>query len=88
MKNPFRSIRIFWGETILELKKATWPTLRELRESTVVVLVAVVLLGAFIGILFSKSLTSLLIGFAVDLRSYVRNYPVQCRMVCLADSFQ
>ena len=50
MKNPFRSIRIFWGETILELKKAPWPTLRELRESTVVVLVAVVLLGAFIGI--------------------------------------
>ena len=50
MKNPFRSIRIFWSETITELKKASWPSLRELRESTVVVLVAVILLGAFIGI--------------------------------------
>jgi preprotein translocase subunit SecE len=50
MKNPFRSIRIFWSETITELKKAAWPSIRELRESTVVVLVAVILLGAFIGI--------------------------------------
>ncbi|MBH54969.1 MAG: preprotein translocase subunit SecE [Opitutaceae bacterium] len=50
MKNPFRSIRIFWGEMITELKKASWPSLKELRESTVVVLVAVLILGAFIGI--------------------------------------
>lgn len=50
MKNPFRSIRIFYSETIVELKKASWPSVRELRESTVVVLVAVLLLGAFIGI--------------------------------------
>ena len=32
------------------MKKAAWPSIRELRESTVVVLVAVILLGAFIGI--------------------------------------
>jgi preprotein translocase subunit SecE len=50
MKNPFRSIRIFFGEMVVELKKASWPSLRELRESTIVVLVAVLLLGAFIGI--------------------------------------
>ena len=50
MKNPFRSIRIFWSETLTELKKASWPNLRELRESTIVVLVAVLLLGGFIGI--------------------------------------
>ena len=50
MKNPFRNIRIFWSETIIELKKASWPNLRELRGSTVVVLVAVLLLGGFIGI--------------------------------------
>jgi preprotein translocase subunit SecE len=50
MKNPFRSIRIFWSETLIELKKASWPSLRELRESTIVVLVAVLLLGGFIGI--------------------------------------
>ncbi len=50
MKNPFRSIRIFWKETVIELKKASWPTLKELRDSTIVVLIAVLLLGAFIGI--------------------------------------
>ena len=50
MKNPFRSIRIFWKETVSELKKASWPTLKELRDSTIVVLIAVLLLGAFIGI--------------------------------------
>ena len=50
MKNPFRSIRIFWKETVSELKKASWPNLKELRDSTIVVLIAVLLLGAFIGI--------------------------------------
>ena len=50
MKNPFRSIRIFWKETVNELKKASWPTIKELRDSTIVVLIAVLLLGAFIGI--------------------------------------
>jgi preprotein translocase subunit SecE len=48
MKNPFRSIRVFFSETIAELKKATWPTLVELRDSTIVVLVAIAILGVFI----------------------------------------
>jgi len=48
MKNPFRSIRIFWKETVTELKKASWPNRSELRESTIVVLIAVVILGTFI----------------------------------------
>jgi preprotein translocase subunit SecE len=47
MKNPFRSVRIFTGEMIAELKKATWPTRVELRDSTVVVLVAILILGIF-----------------------------------------
>ncbi len=50
MKNPFRSIRIFTGETIAELKKATWPTPTELKNSTIVVIVAVIILGVFISI--------------------------------------
>ena len=50
MKNPFRSIRIFSGETILELKKATWPTWTELKDSTIVVIIAVAILGVFISI--------------------------------------
>lgn len=50
MKNPFTKIRIFYGETLSELKKASWPTLRELRDHTIVVLVAVLLLGAYIAL--------------------------------------
>ena len=50
MKNPFRSIRIFTSETIVELRKATWPTLSELRESTVVVLIAIAIMGVFIAV--------------------------------------
>jgi preprotein translocase subunit SecE len=47
MKNPFRSTRIFFGEMVDELKKASWPTWTELRDSTVVVIIACVLLGVF-----------------------------------------
>ena len=50
MKNPFRSTRIFVGEMIDELKKATWPNRVELRDSTIVVILAVVMLGAFTSI--------------------------------------
>ncbi len=50
MKNPFRSIRIFSMETITELKKASWPSWLELRDSTIVVLAAVAILGVFIAI--------------------------------------
>ena len=50
MKNPFRSVRIFVGEMFGELKKATWPTRSELRDSTLVVVVAVIILGIFTSI--------------------------------------
>jgi preprotein translocase subunit SecE len=50
MKNPFRSIRIFFGEIVDELKKASWPTWPELRDSTIVVIVAAVILGVFTSI--------------------------------------
>jgi preprotein translocase subunit SecE len=50
MKNPFRSTRIFFGEIVGELQKAAWPTRTELRDSTIVVIVAVALLGVFTSI--------------------------------------
>jgi preprotein translocase subunit SecE len=50
MKNPFRSTRIFLGEMVGELQKATWPTKAELRDSTVVVIAASALLGIFTAI--------------------------------------
>ena len=45
MKNPFRAARIFFGEMYGELQKASWPTRQELWDSTVVVIVASLLLG-------------------------------------------
>ena len=50
MKNPFRSTRIFLGEMIDELQKASWPTKSELRDSTIVVIAAAVILGVFTAI--------------------------------------
>jgi preprotein translocase subunit SecE len=47
MKNPFSSTRIFLGEMVGELQKATWPTRTELRDSTVVVILAAAILGVF-----------------------------------------
>jgi len=51
MKNPFRSIRLFYGETVSELKKAAWPTWPELRDATIVVIVGMALLGVFISVI-------------------------------------
>jgi len=68
MKNPFTSIRLFYKETLTELKKATWPTKTELRDSTIVVLVATAILGSYIALIdFSlmngvKLLTTLVRG--------------------------
>lgn len=50
MKNPFSSIRLFYKETLAELKKASWPSKTELRDSTVVVLLATAILGSFIAL--------------------------------------
>ena len=50
MKNPFRSTRIFLGEMVGELQKCTWPTKAELRDSTLVVIVAAIILGVFTAI--------------------------------------
>ena len=50
MKNPFTSIRLFYKETVTELKKASWPNRTELRDSTIIVLVATAILGSFIAL--------------------------------------
>ncbi|MGC6424934.1 MAG: preprotein translocase subunit SecE [Lentimonas sp.] len=51
MKNPFTSIRLFYRETIAELKKASWPTKTELRDSTILVLIATAILGSYIALI-------------------------------------
>jgi preprotein translocase subunit SecE len=50
MANPFRSARIFFGELVGELQKASWPTRTELKDSTIVVIIACILLGLFTSI--------------------------------------
>jgi preprotein translocase subunit SecE len=50
MKNPFQSTRIFVSEMVGELQKASWPTRTELRDSTIVVILASFLLGLFTSI--------------------------------------
>ena len=47
MANPFRTARLFFSELVGELQKASWPTRTELKDSTIVVIVACVLLGVF-----------------------------------------
>jgi preprotein translocase subunit SecE len=47
MANPFRTARLFFTELVGELQKASWPTRSELKDSTIVVIVACVLLGLF-----------------------------------------
>ena len=51
MKNPFTSIRFFYKEMMIELKKATWPTKTELRDSTIIVLIATAILGSYIALI-------------------------------------
>lgn len=43
-------VRTFLGEVQTELKKCTWPTRSELFESTVVVIVAVAILGTVVAL--------------------------------------
>jgi preprotein translocase subunit SecE len=40
----------FINEVGVELKKSAWPTRAELRESTLVVIMSVIALGAFVGL--------------------------------------
>ena len=46
-QGAFLKLSGYWGETVEELRKCTWPTWEELMGSTVVVIVAVALLGGF-----------------------------------------
>ncbi len=50
MNNPFRKIRIFYSETVSELKKAAWPTRIELRDATIVVIIAALIIGLFVSL--------------------------------------
>ena len=52
MKSPrdiFNGVRVFFSTVTMEMRKCTWPQRRELFESTVVVIMSVLLLAIFVG---------------------------------------
>ena len=50
MANPFLKMQEFVMEVWTELKKSTWPTRRDLADSTVVVIITVLILGIFVAL--------------------------------------
>jgi preprotein translocase subunit SecE len=50
MANPFLKMQEFVVEVWAELKKSSWPTRRELTDSTVVVIVTILILGIFVAL--------------------------------------
>ena len=50
MANPFLKVQEFVIEVWSELKKSSWPTRKELVDSTVVVIVTILVLGIFVAL--------------------------------------
>lgn len=50
LTDSFRKTRFFLADVQNELRKSTWPTRGELIESTVVVILSVVLFAVFVGL--------------------------------------
>ena len=46
----FEKLKNYLSETRVEIKKVTWPSIAELKESTRVVIVATLILTAFTGV--------------------------------------
>jgi len=60
LKNIFNKINNFIKEAIAELKKVIWPTKKDLKNSTIVVISTIIIASIFIGlvdIFFTKVLT-------------------------------
>jgi len=50
MTNPFLRVQEFVIEVWAELKKSSWPTRKELVDSTIVVIVTILVLGIFVAL--------------------------------------
>lgn len=60
LKKIFNNISNFLKEAIAELKKVIWPTRKDLKNSTVVVISTIIIASIFIGLIdifFTKVLT-------------------------------
>jgi len=50
LSNAYRKTSIFLDEVRAEMQKVTWPTWTELKGQTIVVVIAVLVIAAFIGV--------------------------------------
>jgi len=50
LKKALAVVKLFFDEVIGEMKKSSWPEKQELMESTVVVIVSLLLLSTFVGV--------------------------------------
>jgi preprotein translocase subunit SecE len=60
LKNIFTKVNNFIKEAIAELKKVIWPTKKDLKNSTIVVISTIIIASIFIGLIdifFTKALT-------------------------------
>ncbi|MGB6607641.1 MAG: preprotein translocase subunit SecE [Atribacterota bacterium] len=60
LKNIFNKINGFIKEAMAELKKVIWPSKKDLKNSTIVVISTIIIASIFIGlvdIFFTKALT-------------------------------
>lgn len=46
--NVFTKIRTFFNEVITELKKVSWPSRKEVKDTTLVVIIAVIIFGTYL----------------------------------------
>jgi len=61
--DSFRKVQFFLADVRNELRKSTWPTRGELIESTVVVILSVILFAIFVGL--CDSVLRKIIGFVM-----------------------
>ena len=61
--NFFQKIKIWWRQTVAELRKVTWPAKDEVISLTRIVLIVTVISGAILSLL--DFLASRLVGFLV-----------------------
>lgn len=48
MKNPIPRIKEYYGETVQEVKKCSWPSKSDLGQHTLLVIVGIIILTGFI----------------------------------------
>jgi preprotein translocase subunit SecE len=49
LQDSVNGVKVFTSEVVGEMKKSTWPSRQELLESTIVVIVCLVLMSLFVG---------------------------------------